>query len=227
MKTGNEIYDELKGLNSPLAEMPRLMPYYVPQGYFSTLTNHIKDGVKATYVTEYSLPDANRQNPYTAPKGYFESFPDMMLAIAKEDEQLPSIPTATPYDMPAGYFDTLPQQILQAAKQADKPTKTIPLGKRIWSNVRWAAAAMLVAGLGFGSYKMLQPAPVAEMNVQEELAQLPTSTISDYVQQNIDDFETDMIASNLTSTNFSSPQLSEEEIIQYLDETGWETDNNL
>lgn len=219
MKTANEIIEELKGLNSPMADMPRLMPYQVPAGYFSKLDEYIVGGVKATELPEYTLP-YTKAMPYEVPIGYFDTLPDMVAALVHEEHEAVGLPKANPFAMPAGYFDALPQQMLQAAKQADAPkTKTIPLGNRVWKNLRWAAAAILLMGIGFGSYKMLQPAD-APLSTEQQLAQLPAGTISDYVQQNIDDFDTDLIASNIANMEVSVSQLSDEEITQYLEDTG-------
>jgi hypothetical protein len=225
MKTANEIIEELKGLNSPLADMPRLMPYHVPTGYFSKLDAYIIDGVKATELPEYTLP-YTKAMPYEVPMGYFDTLPDMVAALVNEQNETISLTKSNPFAMPAGYFDALPQQMLQAVKQAETPkTKTIPLGNRVWKNLRWAAAAILLMGIGFGSYKMLQPT-TAPLSTEQQLAQLPPGTISEYVQQNIDDFDTDLIASVMPGDiNVSPAQLSDEEITNYLDEVGWDTDN--
>ena len=63
----NEVFRELNDLNSPLAAMPRGMPYAHPEGYFERLAD---DAVRAAKMTD-------------VPAGYFPGLPQTMLAAAK------------------------------------------------------------------------------------------------------------------------------------------------
>lgn len=63
----NEILKELNEMGSPLAGMPRRMPYSVPDGYF--------DG-----MADAALRSARTGN---VPAGYFEALPAAMLQAAK------------------------------------------------------------------------------------------------------------------------------------------------
>jgi hypothetical protein len=219
----NDILEELKAWNSPLADMPRVMPYAVPEGYFSSLAE-----LALLANTAEPMLNLSKAMPYAVPAGYFESLADNITARAKG----PSLPLSkeNPFTAPAGYFDNLPRQMLAAAKKAEeKPakkeeTKIIPLGRTIWEKARWAVAAMLILGIGFGSYKFMTG---NDYDAEKQLASLPANTISDYVTEHIDEFDTDpieMIAANDVELNPNS--LSDEEIMQYLDQTGgWEEKN--
>lgn len=68
MNTEQSVTGELHELNSPLARLPRRMPYTVPEGYFEALTAETVHAVK----TNAAVPD-----------GYFEALPVTMLHVAK------------------------------------------------------------------------------------------------------------------------------------------------
>ncbi len=231
MKQQNEITRELDEMGSILAAMPRVMPYTVPEGYFAGLDTAIRK--QMTYETDpvMNLPT---QTPFTAPEGYFDSFPSEMLRTAQA-AYYDGLPAAKmPMEAPAGYFEQLPSQILAAVKQetntrpATGPVKVIPL-KRVLSRrpLRYAAAAMLVIAAGLGLYRITLPNPEP---VMKQLAQIPEEDLRSYVLYHIDEFETEDLlpAVQLTSIDKGSlnpaSRLSDENIIQYLDETGWDTE---
>ncbi|MCD6064513.1 MAG: hypothetical protein K0R82_2424, partial [Flavipsychrobacter sp.] len=153
------------------------------------------------------------------PDGYFEELPGKILAMVQEQPQM-ELPKNHPFEVPAGYFDQLPEQILQAAKAEGKKGRVIPFNTRIQKGIKWAAAAMLVAALGIGSYRTLTP---ADLTPSEELAQLPADVISEYVSQNIDEFDMEVLESTINNSELQS--LTDEEIDQYLEETDWNTTN--
>ncbi len=213
MKEVNDIVNELRELQSPLADMPRTMPYAVPEGYFALLEESIKTGISG--ATDYRLAIQDKATPYEVPERYFATLPQNILAAIHTGSS-----REMPYAAPEGYFDQLPLQMLEAAKADGNRKKTIQLGGTIWKNIRWAAAAAIIIGIGFGSYKMLQPAE--PVSTEAQLAKIPGSTINDYIQANIDDFDADMLATNINSTTPTAAQLPEDEIVNYLNETGWD-----
>jgi hypothetical protein len=220
MKEANDIVKELEELQSPLAGMPRGMPYIVPTAYFTMLEESVMQGV--TNQPEYKLAIPQQVIPYEVPAGYFEELPGNIVALASFSigKQQP----ATAYTLPEGYFDQLPMQVLAAAKQAHAPKEknAIPLTVTLWKNLRWAAAALLILGIGFGSYTIMQPGDTA--TTEEQLAQIPNNTLNEYIQVHIDEFDAEMIAANVTATNTPTTpaQLEEADIINYLNETGWD-----
>lgn len=222
----NDILVELRSMNSKLADMSRSMPYTVPAGYFDQLANDMADGVTAAYGAEPVLT-WTRQMPYPVPAGYFEQLPMTVAARTYMEEKELLLPKQAPHTVPQGYFEQLPAQILKAAKGAEESntqTTTIPLGNTTRKAIRWAAAAIVILGIGIGSYKMLQPAE-AGINPQTALAAIPESTINEYVQQHIDEFDMEMIENTVAGSNSNISNthiLSDEDIIEYLDETGWE-----
>jgi hypothetical protein len=200
MESVNDIREELRGLNSLLADMPRTMPYEIPQGYFESFEGSV------------GLMKAGRQMPYVVPQGYFEELTTVMLFEVNKPEQ-------KTFGVPVGYFEALPAELLVRAKESDTKPKTISIGVIIGKNVRWAAAAVLLLGVGIGVYKnyLYQP----QFNVQQELAALSQDEIHDYVQQHIDEYDVETISSDAESFDIkpATNQLSDDEIEKYLKET--------
>ena len=170
--------------------------------------------------------DLGKQPPYTVPEGYFDT---LQASVKDRINEVPELPkTILPFEAPTGYFETLPNRIvdtINTLKQPVKaPTKTISLSGRIWRYTRTAAAAVLLLGLGAGAYKLLivrnKPVPI-----ETALAKVPDSAISNYVQQNIDDFDAETIATNLTNNDLHelTNQLDDKDIEAYLNENGWGT----
>lgn len=202
MEPVNDIRNELRGMNSPLADMLRTMPYDLPKGYFESFA----DGV--------ILMKAGKKMPFEVPQGYFDDLAEDVLF----ESNIPG--RHAPYTVPEGYFDTLPANILTKARQSDSKPKTISIGISVWRNVRWAAAAVLLLGIGLGVYRnyLYQPA----FNVQEELAAVAPDAIDEYVQQHIDEFDMESIATATESFEVKpvTNQLSNEEIEKYINEAG-------
>jgi hypothetical protein len=85
MQKNNEILKELEQLQSSLAKMPRVMPYAVPENYFSSLPEQVLAQALDS-ETSAVLPKAV---PFEVPKGYFDSLPDQLLKAAKSSEEKP------------------------------------------------------------------------------------------------------------------------------------------
>lgn len=220
MSNRNDIQEELKALNSVLAGMSRAMPYFVPEGYFETLDGEINARRMAM-----SKPDPMlllpKSMPYHMPEGYFEDIAANIKALVQEPE--PSIDRNLPHEVPAGYFEQLPELVLQKAKAASqKKSRVISLGAIISKNVRWAAAAIVLMGIGAGIYKYNSVSKT--YNTQQALAGLSRDSINVYVQQNIDEYDLETITAALNPSDMKTAtgKLTEEEIKNYLDETGWE-----
>ena len=217
MEKQNDIIEELKSWGSPLAGMSRAMPFVVPEGYFERLYNDVKASISFE-ENDYPLP-ASKDMPFYLPQGYFNDFPARMAALAKISEDADK---ANPFAVPEGYFEQLPMQMLKAAKGSEKKkTKIIPLVK-LGRTVRWAAAAILVIAIGIGSFRWFNQQETTDVNAA--LAAIPKEDISKYVEQNIVDFDMERLENTIASTN-ALQSVSDEDIIQYLDETGWNTTN--
>jgi hypothetical protein len=222
MEKANDILNELRSMSSPLADMSRTMPYGVPEGYFNVLINEIQDSISMENVAD-PVVGWSKNNPYSIPNGYFDSLAQQVLSRIVQAE--PSLPLSkeNPFSAPAGYFEQLPQQILAAAKasETEKKTRVIQFRPNVRKTIRWAAAALLVLGIGIGSYKALE-----KPSYEKQLASLPQSAVNEYVQQGIDDFDMEAIESSLVmntktdATPLKTENLKKEEINEYLNEMG-------
>jgi len=131
---------------------------------------------------------------------------------------LPGLTAEVPFDVPQGYFETLPAQLLAAAKanETAKPArKTIPL-KRTYAigSIRWAAAAILLIFIGSGGFFFLRQ-PSSETD--KILASVPQNELQDYFQHTYR-MDVDQVFSN----DINNLQVDTKEIVEYLDETGWD-----
>ncbi|MBS1687648.1 MAG: hypothetical protein JSS96_02900 [Bacteroidetes bacterium] len=222
MSEQNDILIELEQLGSALANMSRKMPYEVPTGYFEGLSSSIQENTRLSLQQDPVL-SISKEIPQAVPDDYFKNLPSQILQAAK----LNDIPKTLPYAVPQAYFENLPAEVLHKAKGDDnkqdfRPTRIIAFS----GNLRWAAAALLLLCLSIGSYEFLHTRATSP---EKALAKVPQANLKEYIRQNIDDFDAEMIVSNLQSTDIhnvqvSSKQLDEQEIIQYLNETGWDAD---
>lgn len=76
MNAENEILKELQEMQSPLAGMPREMPYAVPDGYFTVARENLVAAIGTSLVQKHDMP-------YTAPEGYFDTLPGNILSAAR------------------------------------------------------------------------------------------------------------------------------------------------
>lgn len=230
MNAVTDIVKELEEMGSPLAKMPRVTPFNIPDNYFSSFTATIQ-----TIVSESDpVLDLPKTNPYSLPENYFETFAAGMLDKVAEPV---FAKTATPvFDVPAGYFEDFSSKMLAIAKAADqtesvapsltekKQTRTIAF--RPQKALRWAAAAILVLGIGFGSYKVINENQGVdpELTAEKQLAMLDKSTINSYVQQHIDEFDLELLAESSSLGEEKSEKtirhLNKKDIQQYLNEAG-------
>lgn len=167
-----------------------------------------------------SLGDLPRTMPYEVPGNYFTQLHDTILPQAKLAE---NVSNNIVHDIPKGYFDQLPSQILNKVNNEEKRRNT----KNIWLGVKWVAAAILLIGLSFGIYDVLYTQ--GEKYYETELAQVPVSNIDQYIYNNIYDFDVETIENTLVASNdidVLTEQLPDEDIVNYLNEAGWETENN-
>lgn len=212
MNKDNGILQELVEMGSPLAMLPRTMPYSVPEGYFTQLTNIIT-GEDIEWDENSFAPGGSKMMPYHVPGGYFEQLTANLVSAATAEGT--ALPKVAPFTIPAGYFDQLPAQLLNAAKATDTP-KAAPVRYNLFRSVQWAAAAIFIMFIGIGAYITFfnQKTDSAEVL----LAAVPNTDIHDYI---IGDYrlDVDRIAG---SDGINNLQLDKKEIIEYLNETGWD-----
>ncbi|PZF74211.1 hypothetical protein [Taibaiella soli] len=230
MNIHNDIVEELSAWNSPLAGMSRKMPYEIPDGYFEALS----DRIIAIQAIENGLLPQVANPPFAVPQDYFEKNPEVIMNRI-EAEMLAGFPKSNPFTVPGNYFENLSANIMAAVEnEADhEPVEYKPIRKRkinFWGSIRWAAAAILISSIGIGSYKMIYPvSPSAE----HRMSRISTDTIGAFVQANLDEFDADMLENNVATAktvrqdeyHSQINKIDKNEIIQYLNETGWSEKN--
>lgn len=160
MTQKDNILQELKELNSRLADIEVQNVYMVPAGYFDGLAAQVMARIKAMEADNAAdeldalypqLGKLSRKMPYSLPKDYFETLPDNVLKAIHTSGQsakdelaaispfLSSLKKETLYSVPEGYFESLP---VTNQKEGIKPTvKVVSLFNRTW--FRYAAAAVV------------------------------------------------------------------------------------
>lgn len=159
------------------------------------------------------LKDSEVNNPYQLPVDYFDGMLNNLKAKIAEENIIAMASKQMPYHTPNDYFT---QNTLKPKTHTITEDKTRPFVASKWL----AVAAMLFLAIGFGLFHYtVQPA-----TVQQQLATLhKEGIINEYIQEHIDDFDSDLIEQAYAeqTDKLMPTKLSEDEIQQYLNETGW------
>lgn len=218
MKRAKHIHDELQELGANvLARLPLSTPYTVPEGYFASFNSDIQELVAANELSEPQL-SIPRIAPFEAPSpAYFEQFSANLMNRIKEEAE-PEWSKKMPYSVPEGYFEAFPKHITAKVRRVavSPDTRRIPLFRA----VRLAASVALILFMGLG---------IMNIHTKETMsgksAALSQNDIRNYVEANLDEFDTDLIINGLASNNSDNGKLelnlTKEEIKAYLDESGW------
>ena len=254
MNPGTDIVKELQELESPLANMPRVMPFQVPEDYFvsfsvesimsdedpvlnlpKTVPFAVPEGYFSSISLEKVMKDEDpvlnlpKTTPFEVPQGYFESFEANIFDIV-ETPVIGKV-AAPSFEAPAGYFNGFADRMLAAAKASDTVAQTVVTGKKEtkvidfkpqWKSIRWAAAVMLVLSIGVGSFLKFSPSNKQNLSASRQLAMLDKNLISGYIQQHIDEFDTELLAENSAVLNQTPEKnldkLKDKDIQQYLED---------
>lgn len=159
------------------------------------------------------LSDMELCNPYHLPNGYFEGLMTDLKTKISAEKIATLASKQLPYSVPDNYFN---KEIKITNPSVAIHQRSIKLSSQKWL----AAAAILFIAIGFSMFRYT----VQPMNVQQQLAQLhQEGIINDYIQEHIDEFDTDLIEDAYASQDhtLSTEKLSDSEIQEYLNETGW------
>jgi hypothetical protein len=201
MTQKDNILQELKELQSSLANAPVQPVYQVPAGYFDGLAAEVLNRVKALETDDVKeeldhlsplLAGISNKMPYSVPANFFNRIEERIseviineneLSPAKELETLSPLLSGlkkeTPYTVPQGYFENIVSAIPQE-------TKVISLTKQKWFRM---AAAAVVTGLiiTIGFFIFDKPATI-DPNVkplawvEKNLKKVSTDDIDKFVQ---------------------------------------------
>jgi hypothetical protein len=116
-----------------------------------------------------------------------------------------------PFEAPAGYFEKLPGKLLLAVKNANRgKTIALPGMQVIFSHIRLAAAAVLLLCIGLGAYTTFFN---QAYRTHTALQKVPASVLQEYIENT---------GHGVEGADLSSLQFKDEDIVIYLNETGWE-----
>lgn len=218
MKHAKHIQNELQELGADvLATLPLSTPFSVPEGYFASFSSEISAWASAAEEPDpqLSLP---RAVPFRGPApGYFEQFSTNLLQRI-HDESEPEWSKKMPYQVPQGYFENFPKQMSSKVRRVavSPDSRRVPLFRA----VRLAASIALILFTGLGIMNIH-----SRQSASAELAKVSEADIRNYVESNLDEFDTDLILNGLATNTQKEEKvevhLTEEEIKAYLDETGW------
>ena len=163
MTQNSNILQELRELQSTLANLAPQNTYTVPDGYFENLANEVLNRIRANTSSSPNeelghlspfLSALSRKMPFTVPAGYFENVEIPALqttfaepASAQEELErlspmLSSLKKELPYAVPQGYFENLHE----AGMKREAPV--VSMGRK-W--LRYAAAASVIGIIGLVS----------------------------------------------------------------------------
>lgn len=113
----------------------------------------------------------------------------------------------------ASYFASMAQSVIDSQKGTDAPKKEepriIPMYKRpiVWIGTVAAIAAAFVVGLlivNFNQHSTEESNPLMALN------EIPSTEVYEYIDENIDDFDTDLIVDALDASSINNITLVDE-----------------
>lgn len=219
MNKSEHIRNELISIDAQnLLSINQCMPFAVPEGYFQQLQEIILTQTEhANCLTEPVL-FIDKAMPFEAPAAhYFDQLSQQILS--KIEDQGPNWGKNMPYSLPESYFETLPQQIAlkaKAQKIVKQPTLRIP----VFRNVQLAASVALIIFVGFGVLQFNKEVAIKHLSLEH----ISQEEIQQYVNENIDDFDTDIILNGMAKPQqdpaITNIKISKEDIQAYLEENG-------
>ncbi|MBN8674409.1 MAG: hypothetical protein J0L56_09755 [Chitinophagales bacterium] len=144
MAQNNNILQELRELESSLANMAVQNIYSVPEGYFEGLAPQVLNRIKAMeattaieelYLLSPVVSALPKQVPYTVPFGYFEALAENSMQLIRQtglsameetanlSPLLGGLDKQMPYTVPQGYFNGIEERMLKAVTGAEQTAK--------------------------------------------------------------------------------------------------------
>ncbi len=175
MTQKDNILQELRELESTLADIAPKNVYSAPAGYFETLVETVMIRIKAleaensfqelSYLSPL-LSKISKKMPYSIPVGYFEGLEEKLMQSVRQrsDYQtvkeeletlsplLSSLNKQMPYSIPQDYFQNL--NTINAITDSKPKAKVISIGTRKW--FRYAAAAIVVGIVSLAGFLLIK-----------------------------------------------------------------------
>lgn len=208
MNNESAILQELKVLNSGLADVSRSLPYNLPEGYFANFQQKITALVTDNGDAGSALTGINKAMPFDVPQNYFGQLPQSIMT------QIAGQTKATPLEVPENYFTSFPARALQAAKAVEThENRIIPASWFVFKHIRLAAAAVLLICIGLGAYTTVFNTDYRSSH-EILLSSVAKTEIEAYLDASEKGEPEDIGVANLP--------FDRKDIVVYLNETGWE-----
>jgi ribosomal protein L12E/L44/L45/RPP1/RPP2 len=212
------ILNELIAISPLVASVPRINVYRVDENYFDGIRAELQARIIASNFT-------TPQNYFDVPEGYFENLPTNILAKIKAQENnivltemqklsptIAGIGNKNVYTVPQGYFEQLAMPSIVTAK-------LVQMGSR--SIFKYAAAAVIVGLLGFGTMKFIastksnnetlavvkEANKIIEMNsFDATLANVSDKDLENYLSKNGEDVNAALVAASINDDDITLPE---------------------
>ncbi len=163
-----------------------------------------------------SLGSVPREMPYAVPEGYATHLEERMRdLVSAESGSHAGLPKEMPYTAPEGYFDRLPQTVVE--QTVNKRPRGVLIS---FTQLRWAAAAVLFVAVGLGAYDMMN-------NISHPadglLSSVADREIREYLAYN---YHTPAAPPATHNDLLDNMDIDTKDIITYLDDTGWDLDSD-
>ena len=233
------ILDELKELNSSLAEVGLQPTYTVPAGYFETFPDEVMRRIKALDAAgdpaeelatlSPLLSGISKKMPQAVPAGYFESLSKSLEQNIEATENaaieletisplLSELKYKSTYTVPQGYFEGFPEAVVK--KVTGRETKVVGMGGRKW--FRYAAAAVMIGFIATTALlffnKPQTASPTSHELVKKMMKKVSTDEINSFIESSI---ETPAVAQVTATPEVKNlmKDISDKEIQDFLTDT--------
>ncbi len=204
MTQRDNILQELRELQSSLADTGSDNVYRVPVGYFDNLADLVLSRIKALTTEDAAeelrylsplLSGISKEMPYAVPAGFFDGLTDALITsvegesktAAEELEELSPLLSGlkkeTPYSIPKDYFEQLNGTMPSAIKPV---AKVVAMTGRKW--FRYAAAAVVIGFVAIGGFMIfgnrgsVDPKTNSKEWVTKNTKKISTDDINNFVQ---------------------------------------------
>lgn len=235
MHNREEIRAELEQIDPVMAQWPFHMPYSVPVGYFSNITDTILEQASTGLMVD-------RYRVYNVPTGYFDQLSERIIAAIRKQEVeeeleafapvLNTLSRAMPYAKPE-----LPGLHMEAIMEQAAVSKIPVIQMPVRKNGKWmqyavaAVAAGIIVVTGFlytgntgNTNNEITIASYTQMDVPQEISKLSEEELNTYLATTeklvINTGDRDVYGiETLPEVDEHIEMTSDDELKQYLDES--------
>jgi hypothetical protein len=209
--------------------------FLVPENYFELLGKKIEakltaNEIPANYFEELPgiigsrifVESLNKENPFTVPENYFNELP----SVISSDIKLLSAKNESGLAVHENYFEQMQQSVLaKLNSEVKKETKVISLFKQNWRYVAAAASVALIVtfALLFNNKENIANSYATATPKRNAIA--PETTVSDYLQANLDVHTLIEYASETEAND--DGEISKEDAVNYLLENDIDVTNEI